>query len=155
MVLVGNKSDDIENREVSTSEGEEFAQMIGCSFYETSAKRRINVENAFYEVAKSIRLTNGGTLNLNQSFQNMHSIDYHNNRDYPNMNSIDFHSPPENSTIYASNQKNIDYSRPNDQLPSKNNSSPNKSVNTNSRRHILRSQSTSNFKSFSCRCSIM
>jgi GTPase SAR1 family protein len=48
VVLVGNKSDMEDHREVSTAEGKEFAaRHKNCVFMEASAKTNTNVENAF------------------------------------------------------------------------------------------------------------
>ena len=55
MVLAGNKCDLEEGRQVTTIEGENLATKIGCPFYETSAKSRINVEEIFYECVREIR----------------------------------------------------------------------------------------------------
>ena len=52
MVLVGNKCDLEEHREVSTEEGIEQANYYGIPFFESSAKVRINVEEAFYEAVR-------------------------------------------------------------------------------------------------------
>lgn len=46
MVLVGNKCD-LTNREVSREDGEKFATDNNCTFFETSAKDNINIEEAF------------------------------------------------------------------------------------------------------------
>jgi len=54
MVLVGNKSD-IEERVISFSEGKELAGKWGVPFLESSAKLRINVEEAFMVALKEIR----------------------------------------------------------------------------------------------------
>jgi len=54
MVIVGNKSDLPERRQVPISQGEDFARNCGCAFAEASAKNRINVENIFYEVVRQI-----------------------------------------------------------------------------------------------------
>lgn len=40
------------------TEGEELARQFGCKFIETSAKSRINVENAFYDLVREIRRYN-------------------------------------------------------------------------------------------------
>ncbi len=55
MMLVGNKHDLEEKREVSTAEGRELAVVLGASFMETSAKTRHNVEEAFYDLVRLIR----------------------------------------------------------------------------------------------------
>ena len=39
-------------------EGEELAKEFDCRFIETSAKSRINVENAFYDLVREIRRYN-------------------------------------------------------------------------------------------------
>ena len=54
MVLVGNKSDLEDRRQVTTEEGQELADKYGLQFYETSAKTGVNVENIFYESADEI-----------------------------------------------------------------------------------------------------
>jgi GTPase KRas protein len=38
--------------------GKELARGFGCKFIETSAKSRINVENAFYDIVREIRKYN-------------------------------------------------------------------------------------------------
>ena len=54
MVLVGNKSDLSDRRQVNTEEGQELADKYGMLFYETSAKDGTNVENIFYDSANKI-----------------------------------------------------------------------------------------------------
>ena len=54
MVLVGNKIDLKNKREVSYEEGEKFAKDNSMLFYETSAKSGDNIENMFYESAEII-----------------------------------------------------------------------------------------------------
>ena len=58
MVLVGNKCDLTEERQVSMVEGLDLAKSFGCPHYETSAKGRINVEEAFYQLVREIRMDN-------------------------------------------------------------------------------------------------
>ena len=58
MVLVGNKCDLEEERQVTAVEGQDLAKSFGCPIYETSAKARINVEEAFYELVREIRKDN-------------------------------------------------------------------------------------------------
>lgn len=44
VMLVGNKSDQFTEREVSTKEGQCLARELGCDFIEATAKNCINVE---------------------------------------------------------------------------------------------------------------
>ncbi|KJZ77912.1 Ras-like protein [Hirsutella minnesotensis 3608] len=59
MVVVGNKCDlDEREREVTWQEGDALAKSFGCKFLETSAKSRINVDKAFYDIVREIRRYN-------------------------------------------------------------------------------------------------
>lgn len=55
VLVVGNKSDLESERQVSYEEGLAFARSLNCPFLETSAKQRINVEEAFYGLVRNIR----------------------------------------------------------------------------------------------------
>ncbi|MCJ1308921.1 Ras GTPase ras2 [Agyrium rufum] len=55
VMLVGNKSDRVTERDVSTQEGAALAKELGCDFVEASAKNCINVERAFYDVVRNLR----------------------------------------------------------------------------------------------------
>ncbi|KAL5481783.1 hypothetical protein EMCRGX_G022023 [Ephydatia muelleri] len=55
MVLVGNKSDMADKREVPAGEGEQLARQLKCPFFETSAKLRSNVEECFHELVRQIK----------------------------------------------------------------------------------------------------
>ncbi len=60
MVLVGNKKD-LENlREVSSTEGAQLARAFGCPFYESSAKARVNVDECFIDLVRAIRKCSPG-----------------------------------------------------------------------------------------------
>jgi len=55
MILVGNKCDLDNERQVTINEGQELAKTFNCPFMETSAKSRINVEESFYSLVREIR----------------------------------------------------------------------------------------------------
>ncbi|CAL5970080.1 Ras-related_protein Rap-1b [Hexamita inflata] len=54
MVLVGNKCD-IEERDVTTKEGEELAKTFNCDFIESSAKENINISEIFVKIVKKVK----------------------------------------------------------------------------------------------------
>lgn len=62
-LLVGNKSDLTNKRVVSTTTAQEFANSLGITFLETSAKDASNVENAFLRMAGEIKRRLGPTMN--------------------------------------------------------------------------------------------
>ncbi|XP_014213190.1 ras-like protein rasG isoform X2 [Copidosoma floridanum] len=55
MVLVGNKCDLQNRREVSTEEGKTLSDHLGCPFFETSAAFRQFIDDAFYSLVRQIR----------------------------------------------------------------------------------------------------
>jgi small GTP-binding protein len=57
MVLVGNKSDLEEDREVTHEEGKAIADKWGCAFFETSAKTKKNVHECTHQLIREIRTT--------------------------------------------------------------------------------------------------
>ena len=54
-ILIGNKCDWEEKRQVSTEQGQQLADELGIPFLEVSAKNNINVEKAFYSLASDIK----------------------------------------------------------------------------------------------------
>eukprot|EP01117_Protostelium_nocturnum_P015067 TRINITY_DN57_c0_g1_i2.p1 TRINITY_DN57_c0_g1~~TRINITY_DN57_c0_g1_i2.p1 ORF type:complete len:189 (+),score=74.97 TRINITY_DN57_c0_g1_i2:154-720(+) len=55
MILVGNKCDLESERMVTRADGEDQSRQFGCPFFEASAKARVNVEEAFYELVREIQ----------------------------------------------------------------------------------------------------
>jgi len=55
MLIVGNKADLEKNRQVSRQECENMAKQLKTPFIECSAKNRMNVDQAFYELVRLIR----------------------------------------------------------------------------------------------------
>ena len=53
-ILIGNKSDLESSRKVSIEEAKKMAESQGMVYLETSAKNRINVDESFMELTKSI-----------------------------------------------------------------------------------------------------
>jgi Ras-related protein Rab-1A len=60
-LIVGNKCDLEESRQVSTEEGQRQANELKLGFLETSAKNSTNVEEAFTTMARSVRNRLAGT----------------------------------------------------------------------------------------------
>ena len=58
VVLVGNKCDLEDKREVSYAEAKEFADSMGFNFIETSAKTSNNIEETFNLMAKEMKEKN-------------------------------------------------------------------------------------------------
>lgn len=54
-ILIGNKCDWEEKRQVSTEQGQQLADELGIPFMEVSAKTNINIEKAFYSLAGDIK----------------------------------------------------------------------------------------------------
>lgn len=52
IVLVGNKLDLDEERQVSTEEGRGLAQKFACGFLEASAKTNTNIKEIFFELVR-------------------------------------------------------------------------------------------------------
>jgi len=55
MVIVANKSDLERDREVTREEAEDLARKLQLPLIETSAKSRINVDEAFFELIREMR----------------------------------------------------------------------------------------------------
>ena len=57
-VLIGNKTDLEEKRVISYNQGKEFADMYGLKYIETSAKKNMNVREAFETLGREIMTAN-------------------------------------------------------------------------------------------------
>ncbi|KAK9353396.1 GTPase NRas precursor [Lipomyces doorenjongii] len=55
MILIGNKSDKVTEREITSQEGAALAKQLGCDFFEVSAKNNINLERAFFGGIRCVR----------------------------------------------------------------------------------------------------
>ncbi|KAJ5074310.1 ras gtpase [Anaeramoeba ignava] len=55
IIIIGNKNDLEDERQISKEEGNEFAIKNGCPFYETSAKTRYNIEETVFTLLREIR----------------------------------------------------------------------------------------------------
>lgn len=69
-ILVGNKCDWEEKRQVSTEQGQALADELGIPFLEVSAKSNINVDQAFYSLAEDIKKRIIDTQSQNAPAQN-------------------------------------------------------------------------------------
>ncbi|KAJ1941525.1 ras GTPase, partial [Kickxella alabastrina] len=67
-LLVGNKCDLEDSRQVNYTAAEEFAKQLSIHFLETSAKNSTNVETAFLTMAKQIK-DRMGSSNVQQQQQ--------------------------------------------------------------------------------------
>jgi len=59
-ILVGNKSDKTQEREVSREDGALLARRLGCEFLETSARTAHNVERLFSTLVRTLRNNRDG-----------------------------------------------------------------------------------------------
>lgn len=72
IILVGNKCDLDESREVEEEEARGLAELEGLFFMETSAKDNVNVEEAFLEMVRRIHaIASQNTLNLHKHIEKL------------------------------------------------------------------------------------
>ncbi|NXP09110.1 RAB8A protein, partial [Thinocorus orbignyianus] len=64
-MILGNKCDANDKRQVSREQGEKLAASFGIKFMETSAKANINIENAFFTLARDIKAKMDKKLEVN------------------------------------------------------------------------------------------
>ncbi|KAJ5066567.1 gtp-binding protein rheb [Anaeramoeba ignava] len=66
MVLVGNKSDLEESRQVSIQEGQNLANSWKCPFFECSAKENQNISQTFFSTLEQIELSINPNFRITQ-----------------------------------------------------------------------------------------
>jgi GTPase KRas protein len=49
------------SRQITADEGKEMAKKLGSNFFEGSARNNINIEAAFFDMVRAIRLNRNGT----------------------------------------------------------------------------------------------
>ena len=70
MIFVGNKVDLEDDRQVSKENGIDFAKRHGCTFFESSAKTRVNVEECFFQAVRLTREERKGSVDLPETIVN-------------------------------------------------------------------------------------
>lgn len=85
-VLVGNKSDLEDKRQVQRDEGEELAAQFNMPFLETSAKQSMNVDEAFVTMTKEIKEKNLTKPNPKSSMASTSSLGQGRAVDLPSQN---------------------------------------------------------------------
>jgi len=64
LVIVGNKCDLSDHRQVTTAEGSELARSYNARFRETSAKSRINVDECWFDLVREVRSVIGAKKDI-------------------------------------------------------------------------------------------
>jgi Ras-related protein Rab-1A len=81
-ILVGNKLDLIDKREITYKEGKEFADMYDLKYIEVSASNNINIDNIFDFLSKElIEQTNKNLKIYNKQISNNHYISLNDTED--------------------------------------------------------------------------
>ncbi|KAK6465428.1 ras family-domain-containing protein [Scheffersomyces coipomensis] len=108
VIVVGNKCDLEIERQVSYDEGLNLAKSFNCQFLETSAKQRINVEEAFYSLVRKIRDQENikQNANSNQTTNNVNNTTNNSSSDAKNPNSSTNQNIPNGSNTNNANIPN-------------------------------------------------
>ncbi|KAJ3445141.1 ras-like protein rasd [Anaeramoeba flamelloides] len=70
MIIVGNKNDLENERQVSQGEGTDLAKSFNCPFIESSAKTRTNVDESFFNLVREINTIKFGGKNEKENENN-------------------------------------------------------------------------------------
>lgn len=68
MILVGNKCDLTESRQVTTEEANDTAEALGIQYFETSAKDNINIKQTFDALVDQISEKMAEAIEKNPNF---------------------------------------------------------------------------------------
>lgn len=121
VVLVGNKTDLESDRVVTREEGQALArQFNNCKFIETSAKFRVNVEDAFYELVRQVRIYNKGPPSSPSQSVNQQLLQQQQSGKSLKLNS----NPARYNPHDRNNRSNTEYLQRNDLVDEKMRSSP-------------------------------
>ena len=101
VLLVGNKSDDVENRKIEKNEIENFSEKFGIKYIEVSAKNGNNIDLLFETMSWDCYNKNQEKLE-NQFFNNNNN----NNFSYKSKNSVDINKNNKNNKNKNKNNKN-------------------------------------------------
>jgi len=69
-VLFANKCDMENSRQITMEEGKDMAKKLGSNFFEGSARNNINIEAAFFDMVRAIRINRNGTRPVVKSDEN-------------------------------------------------------------------------------------
>ena len=81
VIILGNKCDLNENRQVTYEEGENYAKNLGYHFYETSAKTGENVKEAFEDIFEQLYKIYEEEIEGNKEFKKSETISLNSKHD--------------------------------------------------------------------------
>ncbi|OWB86960.1 hypothetical protein B5S33_g5688 [[Candida] boidinii] len=139
-ILVGNKSDLIDERQVGKEEAINLAKQIGSAYIETSAKSGVNVTEAFYNLVRMIvkgSINGSGLENTivpdpnSPSNKLVTSSSSTNNKNYSNNNTNTFNGTNKNNNNSNINSNSLNINNINDNINGNNLNNNNNNTYTN------------------------